>query len=427
MGNTEDSAEEGVSFMLDRKAQGSSGSNLCEVARIRSCLASLIAYCEKNEWTGFDPYDALNSRLFNLTPLANSKLCRIAITQILKRLPVNLRTLLLVSREQNPKALSLFLMAFIKLSKLGVYEEDGLIEGLLERLVALRSPHSHYWCWGYSFPWQTRTLLVPRWSPNLVCTAFVSNALLDAYEVTHEARYLRMAISAGDYVLNDLYWTEGDSIASFRYPSPAMQANVHNANFLGAALLCRIYKQTNDKKFLDPALRVARYSAGGQHDDGSWDYGESPTQRWVDNFHTGYNLCALRSIARYTGTSEFESNLCLGFRFYREHFFREDGAPRYFHNRTYPIDIHSVAQSITTLLELKDLDESSVQLAYSVLKWALNEMWDTRGYFYYQILPWYRNRISYMRWSQAWMLLALATFLEGYGLAEWKGSEDGRG
>ena len=34
------------------------------------------------------------------------------------------------------------------------------------------------------------------------------------------------------------------------------------------------------------------------------------------------------------------------------------------------------------------------------------------GYFYYQIQPYYKNKIPYMRWSQAWMLLALATLLE---------------
>src|SRR5215471_6776053 len=178
--------------MLDRKVHGSSGNNLTQAAGFRSCVANLIVYCEKNDWTGFDPYDALNSRVFNLTPFANSRLCRIAITQLLKRLPVNLRPILLVPREQNPKALALFLMAFIKLSKLGWLDENGLIEGMVERLVALRSPHSSYWCWGYSFPWQTRTLLVPRWSPNLVCTSFVANALLDAYELRHESHYLQM-------------------------------------------------------------------------------------------------------------------------------------------------------------------------------------------------------------------------------------------
>jgi hypothetical protein len=97
-----------------------------------------------------------------------------------------------------------------------------------------------------------------------------------------------------------------------------------------------------------------------------------------------------------------------GFDFYRSYFFRKDGAVRYFHNRTYPIDAHCVAQSIITLLDLKDLDPSNVRLARSVLQWAMDHMWDHRGFFYYRIIRTCTIRTSYMRWTQAWMFLALS-------------------
>jgi hypothetical protein len=46
----------------------------------------------------------------------------------------------------------------------------------------------------------------------------------------------------------------------------------------------------------------------------------------------------------------------------------------------------------------------------------MNHMWDERGFFYYQIryfriLGFLTIRTSYMRWSQAWMLLAMSTLL----------------
>jgi len=286
------------------------------------------------------------------------------------------------------------------------------VEVMAERLVALRSRNTLYWCWGYSFPWQTRTIIVPPGDPNLVCTSFVANALLDAHEQNGESRYLAMAVSAGDYILNELYWVDEDSRASLSYPLPSFRVRVHNANFLGAALLCRIYRHTGDNRYLEPALKVARYSAAQQQDDGSWGYGESSTLQWVDNFHTGYNLCALRAVSQYAETSEFEPYIRRGIDYYRNHFFTDDGAPRYFHNRTYPIDIHSVAQSIVTLLTFKDLDESHASMAFSVYRWAMAHMWDPRGYFYYQVYPFGTIRIPYMRWSQAWMLLALATMSE---------------
>ncbi len=383
------------------------------VANINAAALKLLANCHGNDWAGYDPYDALNSEIFKALPFLDFRLFRLGLTQLMKRFPFNLRPLLLVPKTQNPKGLALFLMAYLNMLRHGLVDEDKAIsEELVEKLITLRSGNSSYWCWGYSFPWQTRTILVSRGEPNLVCTTFVANALLDAYEKQGESRYLKMATSAAEYILNELYWTEGDSVAGFSYPLPSSRARVHNANFLGAALLCRVYHHSGERKFLQPALEVARYSADKQDDEGSWNYGEHPTQRWIDNFHTGYNLCALRSICRYAETSEFEPHVHRGFGFYRNKFFREDGAPKYFHDRTYPIDIHSVAQSIITLMELRDLDEGSVLMAHSVFRWAMTHMWDERGYFYYRLLPFGTIKISYMRWSQAWMLLALTTLLE---------------
>lgn len=382
---------------------------------LKTVTKKLLNYCYTNEWAGYDPYDALNSRIFGRLRFLDSEMTRLIFTQVLKRSPVNCRPLMLIPTTRNPKGIALFLMAFLKLSRLGLLDQEGLIAKMTAELIVLRSPANPYWCWGYSFPWQTRTILVPRGAPNLVCTVFVANALLDLYETTHESPHLDMAVSAGEHILNELFRTDDKATAFFSYPSPSSRTPVHNANFLGAALLCRIYRHCGVKKFVEAAVRAARYSGARQRDDGSWDYGESPSQRWVDNFHTGYNVCALRSICQYAGTSEFDSQIRRGFEFYRHHFFRDDGAPKYFHDRTFPIDIHSVAQSIITLLSFRDLDDGSLALAHSVLRWAMDNLWDKKGYFYYQARRLYTNKIPYMRWSEAWMLLALSTILETSG------------
>lgn len=375
-------------------------------------VSRLLAYCRENDWAGYDPYDALNSALFNSTPLSNTRLFRLIFTQVLKRLPINLRSLLRIEKTQNPKALALFLTALLKLRKLNLVEEEELLQELIARIVALRSPDPEYWSWGYSFPWQTRTILVPRGAPNLVCTVFVANALLDIFETLADEACLDMALSAGDYLLERLYYTESDTIASFNYPLPTWKAKIHNANFLAAALLARLYHHSKDARLIDPALRAARYSAGKQRSDGSWMYGDSPSQGWIDNFHTGYNLTSLRALGRNLGTSEFEPYVRRGFQFYRNHFFREDGAVRYFHNRTYPIDIHCVAQGLLTLLEFQDLDATNLSLARLVYSWAMKHMWDKSGFFYYRVLRTITIRTSYMRWSQSWMLLALSALAE---------------
>lgn len=377
---------------------------------LEEATSKLVAYCRANDWAGYDPYDALNSRVFTALPFLNARLPRLVLTQALKRSPVNIRGLALVPKTQNPKAIALFLSAFLKLSRLGVGTQQDLAGLMIDRLIRLRSPNTRYWCWGYSFPWQTRAVVVPAGAPNLVCTSFVGSALLDAYEERRDPQCLSMAVSAAEYILNELFWADGES-AGFSYPLPSLRYHIHNANFLAAALLCRVHRHTRDTRFLGPAIAAATSSAAQQHADGSWPYGDHPTQRWIDNFHTGYNLCALHSIGLNAPTTQFELVIQRGFEFYRSHFFRQDGAPRYFHDRTYPIDVHCVAQSIITPVVLRHLDTDNIALAHSVFRWAMAHMWDQRGFFYYRVLPLCTIRTSYMRWSQAWMLLAMSTLL----------------
>jgi hypothetical protein len=379
--------------------------------RVSATTSALLAYCQENDWAGHDPYDALNSRLLQALPIFQSRVPQIILTQALKRSPIDIRPLALVPKTQNPKALGLFLTGLIKLSAVDGVDRRPEIASLADRLVALRSPQMKYWCWGYSFPWQTRGPVVPRHSPNLVCTTFVANGLLDAYDVSGDSRLLEMAASAARYILNDLFWTDGGSVVGLRYPLPTEESRVHNANLLGAALLCRVHRLTGDRNMLETALKVARYSAANQRPDGSWPYGEMATQSWIDNFHTGYNLSGLRAINEYAGTAEFDDHIRRGFAFYREHFFREDGAPRYFHNQTYPIDVHCVAQSLITLVEFKELHSDGLTQAQAVFDWAMAHMWDRRGFFYYRVLRFGTIRTSYMRWSQAWMFLALSALL----------------
>lgn len=370
----------------------------------------LLMYCRHHNWAGYDPYDALNSQLVQKLPGFDSRISRIALTQVMTRMPVNIRGLLGIPKTQNPKALALFLESFLLSPVEGPHSERDVAQQMIERLIELRSPDVPYWCWGYSFPWQGRAVLVPAGAANLVCTTFVASALVTAYEQLGHQQCLMMALSAGEYILNELYWADNGE-AGFSYPLPSLRARIHNANFLAAALISRLAKHTGNKKLLEPALRAARYSARSQRPDGSWSYGALPTQDWIDNFHTGFNLSALRSIGLTLDTNEFENNMKRGLDFYKARFFRDDGAPRYFHNRTFPIDIHCVAQSIITLMEFRHLEPDNVELAASVLRWALKHMRDEQGYFYYRVLPLGKIRTSYMRWSQAWMMLALSAFL----------------
>ncbi len=384
-------------------------SNLASRIEVLGSARRLLDYCRAENWSGYDPYDALNSKMINVSTF-QSRIPRIIFTQFLKRSPINFRKVLQIPKTQNPKGIALFLSAILKAPELSSDDSEELTGSLIERLVTLRSPDSKFWSWGYSFPWQTRSVVVPSGAANLVCTTFVAQALLDCYERRNDVRGLEMAASAAEYILNELYWTDG-TVAGFSYPLPSVRSQVHNSNFLAAALLCRVFRHTGEHRFLEPAFRVARYSAAKQRPDGSWPYGEAKSQQWIDNFHSGYNLCALRAMSRDARTNEFDSRIRDGYQFYRDNFFLSDSVVRYFHNRTYPLDIHCIAQSILTLVAFKDIDSSAIDAAHSVFGWAMEHMWDDRGFFYYRALRLGTIRTSYMRWSQAWMLLAMSNLL----------------
>src|SRR5262249_22234928 len=156
------------------------------------------------------------------------------------------------------------------------------------------------------------------------CTAFVGHALLDADEAEPNPCARDMAVSAAAYMTRELFWRDQDGAAGFSYPRPPAHTRVHNANLMAAAFLCRVHARTGDADTLDPAMAATRAAVAAQRADGSWPYGHSSTHAWIDNFHTGYNLCALDAIGHYAQTLEFDASVSRGLDFYREHFFNED-------------------------------------------------------------------------------------------------------
>ena len=149
---------------------------------VRDGLDGIETFCEARDYVGWDPYDALNSPLLRALTLG-LKYPRIAVTQALKVLPVNLRRVLFVKPTRNPKGLGLFLSGAVRRYRVSGDERHAQrARNLAAMLVTLRSPGHHYACWGYPFPWQSRAFYVPRWTPTIVNTAFVGHAFVDAAE-----------------------------------------------------------------------------------------------------------------------------------------------------------------------------------------------------------------------------------------------------
>jgi len=375
---------------------------------IEEALRRLYAYCRENEWKGWDPYDGLNSRIFQALPFKYSRVCRLAWTQLFKRLPVNLRSLLLVPRQHNPKGLALFASSLVRLSQSGSeWLAPGDIEQLFELLKRHRSPGYKPWCWGYNFDWQGRAFFVRRFEPNAVATIFAAHAFLDRYAAQGNPDDLEIARSACGFILNHLQRPrETPEQVCFSY-TPFDNAIVHNINLLIAALLARVSSAANDASLSDGSRRALAFSVAHQAPDGSWPYGEAPFHGWVDHFHTCYNLLALDDCRRWLRTDAYDAAIERGLSFYFDRLFRDDVLPRPDTRTVFPIDIHAIALALITLTRFADRCADCFSRREKIVEWTLTHMQDQRGFFYYRKRAHSTIRIPYMRWAQAWMLHAL--------------------
>ncbi len=373
-------------------------------------LRRLAAYAEARDYAGYDPYDMLNSPLAGVLSLG-TRWGRIALTQFGRRCPINFRPLLRVRPGVNPKALALFLESCAQLYRVHADPEwFTRMDTLVQMLRSTRSPNIAGNGWGYNFPWQNRSQCLPCYTPTIVNSAFVGHALLDCFEVSGNEMALELARAIPEFILKELNRkNEGDTFC-FSY-TPLDRNFVHNANMLGASLLARMAVQYDRPELLDPALASLAYSMKYQHNDGAWAYAETTAQSWIDSFHTGFNLEALRRFLKLGLVPEYQSQYEAGREFYAQNFFLSDGTPKYYHNRQYLVDIHAPAEAICFFGQEGKLYRD---LTNRILRWLLENMYDeSRGIFYFRKDTHFTIRIPYMRWSEAWAFRALAYYETG--------------
>lgn len=394
---------------METAAPGAAGERLAQARR------RLQAWIEAEQFRGWDPFDALNSPLLRCLAFGNRRLGQ-GWVQLFKRSPLNLRPLLGVPKGYNPKGMGLFLAAYLRRAKASRdpahLDQARFFAGWL---IENASPGYHGAGWGYNFDWPNRGFFAPAGTPTIVNTAFNGLALLDFYYFDLQAALpeaerqsaLAAARSACDFIQHDLNrLAAGKGQTCFSY-TPLDRRFIHNANLMGAWLLAEVAACTGEGALADLARQSAAYTVACQQADGAWKYGEAAMDGWVDNFHTGFVLVALRRLAELLGQADFAQAAQRGYAYWKAHFFLPDGAPRYTPQKAYPLDIHSVAQAMITGLEFAGEDPGALALAERTALWGVEHMQDRQGYFHYQIQPAYRIRIPYMRWSQAWMLRAL--------------------
>jgi hypothetical protein len=371
-------------------------------------LRRLEAWTSSRNWVGSDPYDGLNAR--RLVGAARRSLVgRRAITQIVKRSPVDLRRPLGIAPTASAAAMAHFASSYALGGFLTAELEASKLERTLDALLAERCHGPAGLSFGYPFDVQTGVFFYPRGAPNTIASAFAGGAFLDAHSRTGEKRWLRHAEEVGVFFVEEVPQTRTDAGAYFGY-LVGDRTPIHNANMLVCALLARLGEALGCADLTQRAAEGARYTLAHQRDDGSWPYGEGTGLGWVDGFHTGYVLESLLRCAD-AGIDIESGALDRGLGFYREALFCDDGTPKYKPDSVHPVDIQCVAQGIQTFALAAARAPAFEAAAHLVLGFARRKMLRRDGAFVFQRRRLWVNRAPHMRWAEAPMQHALAHLL----------------
>lgn len=430
-------------------------------------LDRVLAWSETRDYAGYSKHDALNSPLLKSLSLG-ARLPRLVLTQAVMRWPWNVRALLGVPRARNPKGVGLFAHAWLDAASL-LDGEDVRIgalspsacrekaDALLTWLIANASPEagpSIELCrsfdiaakageqpggrslegmgWGYHYPWQDVGFFQPAFFPNRVVTCWIGFAFLRAHEVTGDEKYLRAAAEIAVFLRRNprILFKSEDQLCLSYVPLEDIDWAVMDVSALTAAFCSQLASRTgvdpqDAAELREDARRLIAFVVDKQTEYGAWYYTWPSKDSRIrhDNYHTGIVLDCLVDTMIGTGNHQHEASYRKGLEYYRGALFREDGAPRWMNDRTYPFDVHGAAAGILAFSraaryygqEAPRPDGSVAQewaeMSRKILDWAVTHLYSGDGYFYYQEGRVFTKRFCLMRWCNGWMSRALAQFL----------------
>ena len=379
----------------------------------------LHTWVQRNGWAGFDPYDIRGQgwyvRLFGAW--VPGKL-RTALFIAERALPQRaLRKVLRVKPEINAKGMGLLASAYLaryRTTNDSEYlQQAGEIFEWLGENACSDYPGAS---WGYPFHWQSR-IFIPRGTPSVVVTGTVGFALLEHYRISGDARTAALLDRVAEFFVQGLNRPidHGDHLC-FSY-TPLDQFTVLNASLFAASFLAQYSVISGNKEFEKLAIRAVNYVVTEQNADGSFYYWGSEPPTAIDHFHTGFVLRFLDDVRQALAIERLEKPIENGYAFYKSRMFTAEGLPRHTPTTDFPINIHSIAEAIICLSQFHTQFGHAAD-AMPVFDFARRELRHREGWYVGERRrTWHGTadqKVPFMRWAQAWMLLAFARLEEAF-------------
>jgi hypothetical protein len=392
---------------------------MIDPSAVIASIRSLDRWITRNGYAGYDPYDIRGQDAF-INFFGKQTYIYRKIRGILFLLEYNLaprlcRRVFRIKKRINAKGMGLLATSYLSLYRSTSnksYLEKA--ESVLDWLYS--NPNSTYdgYSWGYPFHWQSRVFF-PRGTPSSVVTGTVGDAWLDHFLLTDSKKSLEVCRGIARFFLNCLNrHSKSDNQVCFSY-TPLDNFKVHNASLFVANFLARLGEIDDNNEFKQAALNAVRYTLAEQNSDGSFNYWGGETSSIIDHYHTGFVLRHLDAIRKALADDSFDENIDLGYDFYRQRLFNNEGIPKFTPDSLYPIDIHSCSEAILTLSQMEEIPQDDPLLA-KVIDFNSRKMLSAEGYYIAEIRKRFwgeqKVKIPYMRWGQCWMLLSLARLYE---------------
>ena len=124
----------------------------------------------------------------------------------------------------------------------------------------------------------------------------------------------------------------------------------------GVRILSQAYFFSKKKELKEQANLGVKFLINNINDNNSWNYSLKKTGNWIDNYHSGYVLNCLKDYCTLTENNIYNNILDRSYNYYKKNLITEKFLPKFFNNKTYPIDCTSASQTILTAIKFNDID-----------------------------------------------------------------------
>lgn len=383
--------------------------------KLKFAYQKVIDFIFENNFTGFDPYDGLNTPL---KFLKINKLSRLGLIYFNKFSPVNFRRLLKIQKSKQLITLCTVANAMFNFNNLS-RREKVFFDNLYAELKQNTLFHKYgYHCWdARKFQIQMQNQLIDTEIPGSVGNEICGSFLINYHKVTGNNEALNYISSLAN-LLSDKFYCEKEDFSFFRYRiTDSDEKFTLNASLKATALLIKASELSDNSSGNESLKKVMNSVLKLQKEDGSWNY-----THWIDknkgkkqtDFHQGFILDdILLFMNKYGYENPCLSSYQKGLDFYFNKQFLPNGQGLYRYPRKWPVDIHNQAQGIITFTRAAKagFGDHYFNFARTIAGWTVKNMQDKDGHFYFLKYPFFTNKIPYIRWGDANMAYALSVLL----------------